>query len=210
MDFESIKKALEDISGEQDNIKKILKIASLVSQHFHDNGIELVVVGRAAIGMLTDGAPPGNDLDFCLIKPAMISPRRRQLLMGELGGTGGPRGWIIQGVHVTIHGLVESFSRTQFRRVHAPYGDVLVMKPEDLLVERVLVSVFPKTSTGASSCVRSLVTAALNGKLEMDWKEVLRLAMLPEYGVRRECEAMVLDVARELNLPNPFISSGSH
>ncbi len=203
MEIEKIKNALEQIDAERDHILKTLKVASLVSRHFHDNNVELVVVGRAAIGMLTDGAPPGNDIDFCLIKPSMLSPRRRQTLMGELGATGGPRGWMLCGIYVTIHGLVESFSRTQFRRIAAPFGDVLIMKPEDLLVERVLVSVFPSTSKGASSCVRSLVTAALTNKLSMNWEEVLRLASLPEYKVRSECESMIREVASELNLPSP-------
>lgn len=204
MEIEKIKNAIQEIEADANYISKTLKIASLVSRHFHDNNVELVVVGRAAIGMLTDGAPQGNDLDFCLIYPQILSPRRRQMLMGDLGAIGGPRGWSLCGINVTIHGLVESYSRTQFRRIAAPYGDVVVMKPEDLLVERVLVSVFPSTSKGASSCVRSLVIAALKNKLSMDWQEVLRLAALPEYKVRQECEAMVRQVADELNLPSPI------
>ncbi|HON07764.1 MAG TPA: hypothetical protein PLW02_06670, partial [Verrucomicrobiota bacterium] len=155
------------------------------------------------IGMLTDGAPPGNDLDFCLITPHILSPRKRQTLMGDLDAVGGPRGWKLAGIHVTIHGLVESFSRTPFKQVKAPYGDVLVMKPEDLLVERILVSVFPSTSKGASSCVRSLVVAALNNKLAINWQEVLRLASLPEYNIRNECEAMIREVAYELGALPP-------
>ncbi|MGC8744855.1 MAG: hypothetical protein ACP5T0_13345 [Verrucomicrobiia bacterium] len=204
MNFEEIKRAIKEIEAETEMISKTLRVASLVSRHFRDNNVELVVVGRAAIGMLTDGAPPGNDLDFCLIHPQLLSPRRRQMLMGELGGIGGPRGWSLCGIHVSIHGLVESFSRTKFRQINAPYGDVLVMKPEDLLVERVLVSVFPTTSQGASSCVRGLVAAALKNKLSMDWQEVLRLSSLPEYKVKQECESMIRQVAKELNLPSPI------
>lgn len=204
MELEKIKKALEEIKQENDGVAKTLKVASLVSRHFHDNSVELVVVGRAAIGMLTEGTVPGNDLDFCLIKPPMLSPRRRQMLMGDLGAVGGPRGWNLLGIHVTLHGQVESFSRTQFRRVYGPYGDVLVMKPEDLLVERVLVSVFPSVSQGASSCVRSLVTAALQKRLIMYWGEVLRLSALPEYNIKDECQQMVRQVAKEINQPSPI------
>jgi hypothetical protein len=204
MEADKIKIALEEINRENNAVAKTLRIASLVSRHFRDNSVELVVVGRAAIGMLTGGAIPGNDLDFCLIKPAILSPRRRQMLMGDLGAVGGPRGWNLAGIHVSLHGLVESFSRTQFRRVYGPYGDVLVMKPEDLLVERVLVSVFPSVSQGASACVRSLVTAALQKRLIMDWGEVLRLSSLPEYNIREECQQMVRQVAKEINKPSPI------
>lgn len=204
MDIEKIKTALQDINLDTDFISKTLKVASLISKHFHDNNVELVVVGRAAIGMLTDGAPPGNDLDFCLITPHILSPRKRQTLMSDLGAVGGPRGWKLAGIHVTIHGLVESFSRTQFKQVKAPYGDVLVMKPEDLLVERILVSVFPSTSKDASSCVHSLVVAALNNKLTIDWQEVVRLASLPEYNIRNECEAIINEIANQLGLQSPI------
>ncbi len=203
MDIDKIKTALQDLNEDTDFISKTLKVASLISKHFHDNNVELVVVGRAAIGMLTDGAPPGNDLDFCLITPHILSPRKRQTLMGDLGAIGGPRGWKLAGIHVTIHGLVESFSRAPFKLIKAPYGDVLVMKPEDLLVERVLVSMFPCTSDGTSSCVRSLVAAALNNKLAIDWQEVLRLASLPEYKIRTECVSMIREVANELGVLPP-------
>ncbi len=204
MDIEKITTALQDINVDTDFISKTLKVASLISKHFHDNNVELVVVGRAAIGMLTNGAPPGNDLDFCLITPHILSPRKRQTLMSDLGAVGGPRGWKLAGIPVTIHGLVESFSRTPFKQIKAPYGDVLVMKPEDLLVERILVSVFPSANDGSSSSVRSIIVAALNNNLAIDWQEVLRLASLPEYNIRNECESIIKDIANQLGLRSPI------
>ena len=58
-------------------------------------------------------------------------------------------------------GPVESFARTPYRRLEAPYGTVLVMKPEDLLVERSLVSIYPSTDPVARACARELAATAL-------------------------------------------------
>jgi hypothetical protein len=77
------------------------------------------------------------------------------------------------------------------------------MKPEDLLVERVLVSYVSFYQRGASSCVRSLVVTALNNNLAIDWQEVLRLASLPEYKIETKCVSMVREVANELGVLPP-------
>ena len=44
-------------------------------------------------------------------------------------------------MYLDLLGPAESLARPPYRRVEGPYGSFLVMKPEDLLVERVLVSV---------------------------------------------------------------------
>jgi hypothetical protein len=64
--------------------------------------------------------------------------------------------------------------------VQAPYGDVLLMKPEDLLVERVLVSVYPGVNQTARDCAKKLTALILDGVIPVDWAEVRRLANLPE------------------------------
>jgi hypothetical protein len=78
------------------------------------------------------------------------------------------------------------------------------MKPEDLLVERVLVSVYPQAEAVARACARALATVTLGSAVRMDWREVLRVAGLPEYRNVRECKALVRDVADELKVKNPF------
>jgi len=103
--------------------------------------VELVVVGGSAIEILTEGAHASGDLDMCHINKATLPIRERQEIMGLLGAQGGPRNWQVAGMFVDVLGPAESFAGTPYRRVQAPYGDVLVMKPEDLPVERVLVSV---------------------------------------------------------------------
>jgi hypothetical protein len=137
MDAEKIKSALADVTAEQDPTIKSLKMASLCSALWAERGVELVVVGGSAIEILTEGAYASGDLDLCHTSAASLPIRQRQEIMGLLGAKGGPRNWQVAGMFVDVLGFAESFARTPHRRVQAPYGDVLVMKPEDLLVERV-------------------------------------------------------------------------
>jgi len=121
-----------------------------------------------------------------------------------LGAKGGPRNWQVAGMFVDVLGPAESFARTPFRRVRAPYGDVLLMKPEDLLVERVLVSVYPGENKAARDCARIMAAAALRKELEMNWDEVRRLANLSEYHNIAECVKLVKEVADELKIKSPL------
>ena len=81
--------------------------------------------------------------------------------MGLLGAKGGPRNWQVAGMYLDLLGPAESFARTPFRRTDAPYGSFLVMKPEDLLVERVLMSYYLGESQTARNCARILISVAL-------------------------------------------------
>ena len=85
-----------------------------------------------------------------------------------------------------------------------PYGDVQVMKAEDLLVERVLVSVYPQPNDAARACARILAGVALRGQIAMNWNEVGRVAQLPEYRNLEQCEALVKEVADELKIKSPL------
>ena len=204
MDRDKIKAALADVSSETDPTLKTLKLASLCSGLWAEAGAELVVVGGSAIEILTEGEYVSGDLDLCHTPKLALSPRKRQELMGQLGAKGGPRNWEVAGSFLDLLGPVESFARTPFRRLVGPYGAVLVMKPEDLLVERVLVSTYPQEDANARGCARALAVVALAGGLEVDWKELLRVAALPEYRNVEECKALVRKVAHELKIESPF------
>lgn len=91
-------------------------------------------------------------------------------------------------MYLDLLGPVESFAHTPYRRVEAPYGSFLLMKPEDLLVERVLVSYYTGENKTAENCAKILAAVALREKIEMNWGEVRRLANLPEYRNLPECE----------------------
>ena len=109
-------------------------------------------------------------------------------------------------MYVDILGPAESFARTAFRRVRGPYAEVLLMKPEDLLVERVLGSVYPAENQIARDCARKLIAVILAGDVAVDWGEVRRLANLPEYRNLPECVKLVKEVADELNVKSPLHS----
>jgi hypothetical protein len=92
--------------------------------------------------------------------------------MGLLGAEGGPRNWQVAGMYLDLLGPVESFARTPFRSVQGPFGMVRVMKAEDLLVEHVLVSVYPGENATARKCARELAVVALSGALQMNWAQL--------------------------------------
>lgn len=204
MDSRKIKNAVKDISAERDPTLKSAKLASLCSALWAERGVELVVVGGSAIEILTEGAYASGDLDMCHATRATLPVRERQEVMGLLGAKGGPRNWQVAGTYLDLLGPVESFSRTPFRRVKGPYGDVLILQPEDLLVERVLVSFYPEKNPAALKCARELAMVALGGALNMDWIEVLRIANRPEYRNVEQCKALVRQVANEFKIKNPF------
>src|SRR5438477_10255251 len=147
-----IKKAVAEISAEKDPTLKSMKLASLCSALWMERGVELVVVGGSAIEFLTEGAYASGDLDMCHITAATLPIRDRQEVMGLLHAEGGPRNWKVAGMYFDLLGPAESFARTPYRKLEAPYGSVLVMKPEDLLVERVLVSIYPQPHPAARDC----------------------------------------------------------
>lgn len=206
MTAEDIRSALSDITAETDPALKHIKLASLVSAVFREGGIELVVVGGSAIEFYTDGAYVSGDLDMCLISPMRIGLRTRQELMGKLGADGGPRSWQVAGQFVDILGPVETLAHTPFDEIEAPYGRVRLLSPEDLLVERVLISVYRQRDETADACARKLIAVALSSQLELDWIETRRLAELPEYRIFPVLETIVKEVAHELEKPSPYHS----
>src|ERR1035437_381008 len=165
MDAGKIKSALADVTAEQDPTLKSAKLASLCSALWAERGVELVVVGGSAIEILTEGAYASGDLDMCHANRATLPVQERQEVMGLLGAKGGPRNWQVAGMFVDVLGFAESFARTPYRRVQAPYGDVLVMKPEDLLVERVLMSVYPGENQTARDCAKKFIAVILGGDI---------------------------------------------
>ena len=204
MDASKIKFALADITTEQDPTLKSAKLASLCSALWAERGVELVVVGGSAIEILTEGAYASGDLDMCHANKATLPVSERQEIMELLGATGGPRNWQVAGMYLDLLGPAESFARTPFRRIEAPYGSLLLMKPEDLLVERVLMSFYTGENQTARNCAKILTSVALRQEIEMNWDEVRRLANLPEYRNLSECAKLVKEVADELKIKSPL------
>ncbi len=199
-----IKSALADITAEKDPTLKSAKLASLCSALWAERGVELVVVGGSAIEILTEGAYASGDLDMCHANKATLPIRERQEVMGLLGAKGGPRNWQVAGMYLDLLGPAESFARTPYRRVQGPYGTFLVLQPEDLLVERVLVSFYPEENPAARECAKRFLAVILTGGIAVNWNEVRRLANQPEYRNFQECEKLVKEVADELKTQSPL------
>jgi len=204
MDVKKIRKALADISAEQDPTLKSAKLASLCSALWAEHGVQLVVVGGSAIEILTEGAYASGDLDMCHVTAATLPIRQRRKIMGLVDAKGGPRNWQVAGMYLDLLGPAESFARTPYRRIEAPYGSFLLMKPEDLLVERVMMSFYSGKNQTAYDCAKILIAVALRHEIEMNWDEVRRLANLPEYCNLSECLKLVREVADELKIQNPL------
>lgn len=201
-----IQQALSSIGDATDPTIRQLELASLVSAIFRERGIELVVVGGSAIEFYTDGQYASGDLDMCLISPTRLGIRTRQELMGRLGAKGGPRSWQVAGQYVDILGELETLSQKPLEILEAPYGLVRLIGPEDLLVERVLISIYPQRNETAGDCARKLAAVAIAGQVEMDWNEADRLAARPEYGILPELRQMINNVAHELEMQSPYPS----
>ena len=207
MNAKKVRAAVADISTDKDPTRKAAKLASLCSALFRERGIELVVVGGSAIELLTEGAYTSGDVDLCRLTPAALPLRQRQEIMGQLGAQGGPRSWQVAGAFVDLLGPLESLANTPLRKLQAPYGLVQIVQPEELLVERVLVSIYPQPHPPARQCAKMLAAVALRGQLAMDWKEVRRLAARPEYRILPQCKALVREAANELEIKSPLDSN---
>ena len=205
MTQEFINAAITEIRRDPDPALKAQKLASLCSAAFRERGIELVVVGGSAIEFYTEGAYLSGDVDLCVLRPERPIPLRlRQEVMAGLGAEGGPRSWEVAGLFVDLLGVVEKEARTNVRQIEAPYGLVNVIDPEELLVERVLVSAYPAPSAPARACARELLVVALAGALQVDWGEIRRLAESGNYQIFDELQQLVREVARELKVPSPY------
>ena len=163
-------------------------------------------MGGSAIEFYTEGAYVSGDIDMCLVTPTRLDLRTRQELMGRIGAAGGPRNWRVAGLFVDILGEVEKLARTPFGELLAPYGPVRLVSPEDLLIERILISVYPQRHEPAELCARKLIAVALSGQVEVDWQEARRLAMRPEYAILPVFETLVSQVAHEIGKPSPYHS----
>ena len=204
MTSDQIDSALADIKAETDPTIKHLKLASLVSTIFRERGIELVVVGGSAIEFYTEGAYVSGDLDLCVAaSKEPLTVLLRQEIMGLLGAKGGPRSWEVGGVFVDVLGAFENLAKTRIRGIAAPFGEVRVSPVEELIVERVLVSVYPSNYPPARDCAKKILAAALQGEVETDWREVRRLAESSAYQNWPQVKELIDEQAKALQVRSP-------
>lgn len=191
-----IQQELRGIESEPDLASKALKLAMLVASLFREIGYEIVVVGGSAIEFYTNGDYMSGDVDVCFHHSRRPELRLVADVMAKLGATGGPRSFKVAGLFVDILGEMESCARTPCRKMQNADGSrhVLLAQPEDLLAERVLMSLYPDRDELSLACARKLVQACVRGDVQVDWQEALRVAALPEYRVEKELAELIEEV----------------
>jgi len=192
-----IDRAKRDIEATDDLLERAMKLSGVVSRLFTEAGWPLVVVGGSAVEFYTEGAYMSGDIDFCRRRLAAIPPRLAQDLMSRLGGEGGPRSWKVCGMFVDLLGVLENEARTELREIQTPYGAVLLIPFELVLVERLFTAVYPTRRESDYAVAKKLAARAFANPGICDWDEVSRIAGLPEFGVVRELEVLKKEVANE-------------
>ena len=189
--------ALNDIEGTADLLEKSLKLAGLVTRVFRDAGWELVVVGGSAVEFYTEGAYMSGDIDFCRRTLKPIPLRKAQDLMARLRATGGPRSWKVAGLFVDLLGILENEAKAPCRRLTTPFGDISLMPPELVLVERTLSACYPSADPEARTVAKKMLAVCMKRATRVDWKDVERIAALPAFGVQAELRKLKAEVTRE-------------
>lgn len=201
---DDIQRALAEVAAETDPTLKHLMLASLVSAVFRERGIELVVVGGSAIEFYTEGAYVSGDLDMCVASSSTaLTVRLRQEIMAQLGAAGGPRSWQVAGAFLDVLATFENTAHTPVRVLRGPFGDIHVSPVEELLVERILVSMYPQDYPPARECAMKLLAAMLQGEVETDWNEVRRLARSRAYDNWNEVRQLIHEQAQALQVRSP-------
>ncbi len=196
--MENIQKAVADIQSTQDLLEKAMKLSGLVTTLFREAGWELVVVGGSAVEFYTEGSYMSGDVDFCRRTLRPIPLRVAQDIMGKLGAAGGPRSWIVAGLFVDLLGLVENEAVAPYREVETPYGKISILPIELALVERILAAVYPRPDAEARAVASKLIIVCLKGGIDLDWREVERLAALPTFGILDQFLQFKKEIADEL------------
>jgi len=195
---DAIRSALRQIDSTEDLVEKALLLAALVSRLFEAAGWPLIVVGGSAVEFYTEGAYMSGDIDLCRETLAPVPLRKAQELMATLNAKGGPRSWEVAGLFVDLLGLVENEARTPCRTVETPCGNVRIIPPELVIVERSLLAFYPRQDSEARNVARKLLAVCISGHTPVNWTEVERLAKLPAFNIADELQELRKEVEREL------------
>jgi hypothetical protein len=169
------------------DFKKRERVAARVSAAFKARGFQLVQYGGATVEQYSRGRYTTSDVDLGFIDTAPSLEVRAEV-MGSLGCERGTRLYLLDGVVVDLGGEAELLS-PKLVEVTTPEGQLLLEAPEESLVQRVLMSVYPQEDADQKEAALILLVQALSGNLPMDWNEVDRLAALPGFKIEKEISA---------------------
>lgn len=173
-------KLVEAVSAE-DQPHRHLLLASLISELFAEIGHQLIVVGGSAVEIYTDGRYVSKDIDFARV--AYQASEKAPEIMASIGavpfglkpGNPVPLGWrpyLIKRFSTTID-LCDTVdisdatraSGVSYVKVQTPCGDVLVYPPEELIAERLYLSISPSLSPDRYLTATVLLESYLEGRI---------------------------------------------
>jgi hypothetical protein len=189
----SLEARLAAIQAEQDQNRKNLRVAELVSQLFRENGADPVIVGGSAVEFYTDGTYVSGDVDVCFNGPQLPTPRQRESLLAPIGTSLGVRTWRVADVLVDLLGRVESEARTPFQQL----GDLKLIQIEDLIAERILIAAVPQFDEQRWKVAKLLLSVALTSAVQCDRTELERIANSPAYRIGPELARLIDEIESE-------------
>lgn len=189
---------LAEIRAEQDQNRKNLLVAELVSRALRETGAEPVVVGGSAVEFYTEGTYVSGDVDLCFAGARLPTPRERELILGKLGTPLSIRTWRVGDVIVDLLGALETSARTPLQTM----GGLKLIQIEDLIAERILVATVPKFDAERWAVARLLLRVALKGAVAYDPAELRRIADSPDYAIAAELRQLVDEINSEPQTPS--------
>lgn len=182
------------IRTEQDQNRKNLLVAEIVSELFREAGSDPVIVGGSAVEFYTEGGYVSGDVDVCFNGARLPSPRERETVLAGIGGPVSIRTWEVGGVLVDLLGAVQTCAQTPFQQM----GALKLIQIEDLIAERILVATVPQYSKERWKVAKLLVAAALGGLIEVNRIELERVANSAAYRVGDELKRLISEVEGEI------------
>jgi len=195
---------LKEIRAAPTQAEKNLRAASLLMALFREAGWEMVVVGGSAIEFYTEGDYVTRDLDLCRAQGTRPLPARIEAdLMAKVGArpVGTRRQWLLDvlgEVTIDLLGEVETVGVAPCQTLQGPYGAVMVMPVEELLVERAfMATVREPRDEEAWTAAKQLAAVCLSGAVPSDWAKVEQIAAGKEYGIAAAVRRLKKEVIRE-------------
>lgn len=200
MNNDEIKNAVQEILRTEDRLIKHLMFAGLVTKLLKQHGFDMVVVGGSAIEFYTEGEYLSGDIDLCRTSTSHIPTRVIREVMNKLGAKGLNRNFNVnRDLYIDILGIVEQEAPdAEFQTLETPYGEIQLMPAEELLVERLLMAVYPHFDGSAYDCAKTLCASCLTGNIDVHWDIIDKLAANPLYGLKDELEKLKTEVSDEL------------
>jgi hypothetical protein len=164
------------------DFKKRECVAVRVSAAFKARGYQLVQYGGATVEQYSRGKYTTSDVDLGFVDAPPSLDVRAQV-MESLGCERGTRLYLLDGVVVDLGGRAELLS-SNLVELNTAEGILLLEAPEESLVQRVLMSVYPQEDRDQKEAAMILMIQALAGNLPLDWNEVDRLAALPGFKIQ--------------------------